>query len=856
MMKTWIKLSLVFLCASAFTLKGEELKLTTKYLRTGISDSGQLTEITDTQSNKNYLKAGMPSYLVQIKMLGSGKFITPKSFAWKKTGSVIKAEVKFTNGVTAHLDIIPKSEYITMELKGISSDKVEMFFWGPYYSSLVETIGQFAGIAYNKSFAFALKPMNIKVVGGTSERLFLPMTAGAPMVTKGKNNSSVFSAHTVNASLKRVIDTAGLKQIPAGPIPGMTLVGSKVAIMGMPSKSIMAVMERFVKAEKLPYPVYKGEWAKTAYAATRPKMIIPYGVDNVDKCIEMAKAGSFLFVYHKAAFESNGHYQPRKDCFPEGVKSMKECADKIRAAGLIPGVHNMTTFIDRNDPYITPVPDKRLAHAGATTIATAINEKSRNITLAGDAPAAVYLEPGSGKAAPKNAKNKKSKEPAKIIRVENEIIRYRTSEKKNGKIVLIDCARGYWGTKATSHDAGAEIERLATHKRPVLFGDYDLTMEVADNLGKTIGTAGMGITSSDGLEGAMFSGYMFAMNAFTDRVYSYIKDHSLFYESSRPAGYFWYINTQQSWGEPHAAGFRHTKEYYDAKIIGRIKNSLIPSFIQYRLGQYSFHKLSRITDIEWLMTKCAGLGGGFDLYITPEEYEASGDFGPKVMETISLWEEARRKGIFTPEQRKDMEKFETVYRLTKNADGSFKVRKLSAEEGKEVIDPVLSNGTSVHLPKISKTASINKSILPPGLAKNATILPDMRHHVDHIEPGGNSNTVWVFRNIKGKEQPFRCVIRVEPGAKKGIKNPEFVLNEVNTVKIPLTLNPGEYIICIGNGNAVLFDKKGKKVKSVKIPAPKILGGAPKTKNTLSFNHYRGPGGEELGPDVLVNILIK
>jgi hypothetical protein len=337
------------------------------------------------------------------------------------------------------------------------------------------------------------------------------------------------------------------------------------------------------------------------------------------------------------------------------------------------------------------------------------------------------------------------------------------------------------------------------------------------------------------------------------RVFSHIRDGALFYESSRPSSFFWYINTQQSWGEPHAAGFRHTNEYYNAKILGRIRKLLIPSFIKFRLGQYSFHKLSRITDIEWLMTKCAGLGGGFDLYITPEEYRQSGEFGKKVMATISLWEEARRKNIFTPEQRRDMAEFETVYRLSKRADGTFSLIKLSAEEAKEVIDPVLG-GTAVHLPKISKTSTFNKSLLPKKLAGKVRVMPDMLHHVDHIEPGGNSNTVWNFTNISGP-QPFRCVIRLRKGAEGKIDCPLFVINEVNSIKINLTLKPGEYILCSGDGKASLYSSSGKMLKTVDVPVVELLGDRKKTRNRISFNHYRGKSGEELGPDVIVNILL-
>jgi hypothetical protein len=305
-------------------------------------------------------------------------------------------------------------------------------------------------------------------------------------------------------------------------------------------------------------------------------------------------------------------------------------------------------------------------------------------------------ETGEAINSPKGKKVKARKAPPILIRVEDEIILYkRAVSKGEGQVELSGCTRGYCGTKAKAHAKDNPVGRCSVHKRKAFFPDIYLLPTVAKNLAQIYVKGGMQNTSFDGLESTDASGHgAYAQALFVDTVWKEVlKVHpegTFLSSSSRLGSYYWYLVSHETWGEPHAAGFRHEESYYDGRIAGRIKKILIPNYVPFRLGQYQFGKLSRVTDIEWLLTKCVGWDGGwFDLYLSLDDYKASGDFGKKIMDTITMWIEARKAGVFDPKLLPDMRKFKTVYRVSKKDDGGFRVVKLSEEESKEVVKPIV-----------------------------------------------------------------------------------------------------------------------------------------------------------------------
>lgn len=88
---------------------------------------------------------------------------------------------------------------------------------------------------------------------------------------------------------------------------------------------------------------------------------------NVDEHIKYAKMGGFrlMNIYYPAfeghiSYEYIGDYEIDRKHYPNGKKDLKKMLDKIKAAGIIPGVHFLHSHIGRKSIYVTPVPDYRL----------------------------------------------------------------------------------------------------------------------------------------------------------------------------------------------------------------------------------------------------------------------------------------------------------------------------------------------------------------------------------------------------------------------------------------------------------------------------------------------------------------
>ncbi len=88
---------------------------------------------------------------------------------------------------------------------------------------------------------------------------------------------------------------------------------------------------------------------------------------NVDEHIKYAKMGGFrLMNIYYPAFEGNisygyiGNYEIDRRFYPNGKEDLKKMLDRIKAAGIIPGVHFLHSHIGLKSMYVTPVPDYRL----------------------------------------------------------------------------------------------------------------------------------------------------------------------------------------------------------------------------------------------------------------------------------------------------------------------------------------------------------------------------------------------------------------------------------------------------------------------------------------------------------------
>ena len=108
-------------------------------------------------------------------------------------------------------------------------------------------------------------------------------------------------------------------------------------------------------------------------------------------------------------------------------------------------MHTLSNFTTTNDPYVTPIPDPRLAKVGSSELMADIDLTQTEIEIE----------------SPDFFNQFKNNHLHGVI-IGEELIRYGTvSESAPWK--LMNCERGAWDTKPAAHKKGTEISKLIDH---------------------------------------------------------------------------------------------------------------------------------------------------------------------------------------------------------------------------------------------------------------------------------------------------------------------------------------------------------------------------------------------------------
>ena len=140
-----------------------QVSFQSKQFKISFDQTGKLTELLARSENKNYLPAGETSYLLNVKR--NGNIISPEKLLWKKGSSEIVLSYPGNN--TATIKANQNADYISFELTQLSNAAdVELVLWGPYPTTIADTIGEVVGVVRNKDFAIGIQALNIKTLGG------------------------------------------------------------------------------------------------------------------------------------------------------------------------------------------------------------------------------------------------------------------------------------------------------------------------------------------------------------------------------------------------------------------------------------------------------------------------------------------------------------------------------------------------------------------------------------------------------------------------------------------------------------------------------------------------------------------
>lgn len=674
-MKRFLFLPALIAMFVSCSFKPGTIQFRSDFLRLAIDQKGTITELADLRDGANYLADSAPSPLMSVRV--NGRIDAPVAVRKGETGETLVLD--FDNGLSAEIRVLEQASHISFELFSLSNpDTVELVIWGPYPTNLDKVIGETVGVVQGEKFALGIQSLNPKTLGGYpwNENDCMPQIdifdqddlsdmseQGKRYVlyrveaAKPESYGSSLQAYCRNRNRERVIANWDHEKYTAPVFHDGGPVGSKIALFGAPVEKALETIGAIELAEGLPHPMIDGEWGKTAASASAAYMIMGFSEMDIDRAIRVTQQAGLRYLYHPGPFETWGHFKLNPKQFPNGVTGLKNCVEKAEKQGIMVGVHTLSNFITPNDPYVTPVPDPRLAKVGSTLLTSDINKSQKEIPI--ESP---------------DFFNQFKNNHMKTVVVGTELIRYGgVSQEPPWR--LLDCRRGAFDTRAAAHAKGDTISKLADHAYRVFLTNPELTIEMSKNIADLYNRTGLRQISFDGLEGNRSTGMgnygevLFAQTWY-DNLNENIRSHYIA-DASRTSHFFWHMYTRMNWGEPWYAGFRESQTEYRLKNQAYFKRNLMPAM----LGWFRMTAETSVEDIEWMLARSAAFNAGYAFVTGYTDLDKNGDSG-RILELLGLWEKARMAGAFTAEQKQRMEDINNEFRLTAAGDKSWELRQI------------------------------------------------------------------------------------------------------------------------------------------------------------------------------------
>ncbi len=230
----------------------------------------------------------------------------------------------------------------------------------------------------------------------------------------------------------------GYRIMTADAVRGVKLRGTGAALIACPSDGLMDAIDVLESDFDLPRGVQSRRGAKINASAYHSGDVTP---DTVDEHIKYAKMGGFrmMLIYYPSIFKShgylfNGDYEYR-DEYPNGAADVRKMLDKIKAAGITPGLHFLHTHIGLKSRYVTPVADHRLNLTRHFTLARPLGLDDEEL----------YVE--------QNPEDTVMADKCRILMFGGELISYE-SYTTEPPYRFTGCARGAWETVVKEHPVG------------------------------------------------------------------------------------------------------------------------------------------------------------------------------------------------------------------------------------------------------------------------------------------------------------------------------------------------------------------------------------------------------------------
>lgn len=651
----------------------KEVVLQTEALEMVIDDTGNLTQLIDKSTGQQYLSDAVASPLVQLKV--QGEVQSPKSLRRKED----LLQLEFKDNLNLSIRVNEHPSYLSFEVVEVNRlEEIEWLAWGPYANTINQQIGETVGVVRGESFALGIQSLNIKTLGGhpwydndTAPQLdIFEQDDYSDLSEEGKRETlyrveaakpepfgSTLQAYVRNRLSERIVSNLNHDYFISPVYDDQGIVGSKIALFGVPVDQTLKTIGAIEIAESLPHPQIDGQWGKTAKGAAAAYLIYDFTEANIDQAIALTKQAGLNYLYHSDPFKNWGHFELKAEAFPNGWDGLKACVDKAAQSGIYVGVHTLSNFITTNDPYVTPVPDQRLGSVGYSNLSANIDATQTEIPI----EAAEFFD--------QYANNN-----LKTVRIGEELIRY-NAVSTEAPFKLLDCERGAWQTTVSAHEGGQKVSKLADHAYKVFLTDPALSVEMAENLAALYTHTGLRQISFDGLEGNRSTGMgNYGELLFTSSWYNSLSDtlkSHLIIDASRTTHFFWHTYSRMNWGEPWYAGFRESQTEYRLKNQAYFERNMMPKM----LGWFSLRPNTTLEDIEWMLARSAAYDAGYAFVVRDEALQQNGQL-TAIFERIAAWEKLRMTEAFSANQKERMKSIETEFELEYRDKEAYGIRQI------------------------------------------------------------------------------------------------------------------------------------------------------------------------------------
>ena len=599
---------------------GQPIRLETDRLVYEIGSDGLNRSFSDRVTGKNYL--AKPSNFMSV--MKGGKRFGSTSVALEGE----ELQVKFgDSGVEAKVRVRALPLYLTFELVSLDDRSVSSVELANLPLTLTKYVSSTIASCRDDDYGTVVIPLNIET-------------------------------HSQSAHAELLVEADSR----------VRLEGTKFALLGGPSSELLKRIEQVEIDQKLPHPTLGGVWARTSPEQMKSYLFVDLSEATADVMIDYAKAGGFgyIVVYDGVWDSSHGSYPVNLQHFPHGEAGLRAVSDKIHAAGLKFGMHNLDAVVDKTDALVHPVPAPGLKVF-----------PDRRRTLAAAIGAQETFIPTTASPAGLLTKTDKSRYSGRDLLIGDEIVVYddlQTSPPYGFK----GCQRGAHGTTAASHPAGAAVDNLAE-----FIGYYlpDLAGSLYDRIARAEAAAmdkfGFDYIYPDGT--GEYLAYWpdpaswYQYNLLISRLYGYTRREVMFAHTPI-TDYSWHI-----FSRGNTTDFVHTGviEHFDRESIEGRK-WCITDLLPFEFGWFGYllhardAEATRPREMEYAWSKALAYGAAMSLETNKKTLDANGRTG-EIFALIRNWEELKLRSYFSEQIREQIRRPGREFTLQRTANGQWQV---------------------------------------------------------------------------------------------------------------------------------------------------------------------------------------